>query len=388
MSIVEFSYTDHDDGWQIKPIKFNPGLNLLVGISGAGKSHTLAAIEMICSAALHEEEILANCDWSVSVRWGDKNLCWSASTGAEPSFGYEGDSALLTRQYESVFERETISIDGSIVVARDEHGVRAFGDQIPVLTGTQSIVGLFRQDIRIAPLALALASVRSTYEKDLRRLVKKGGLAAVLARYESRSLTDLIGDHKLPLPLKAYVLQERFTADFEQLVRAPYCDIFPSVTDVRVDRASELVPEDPDSYHRRGVVLDLAIRERAVRPWVTSDVLSEGMFRTLVHILELALSPPGTVLLIDEYENSMGVNCLPAVTEHILRRAGDLQFIITSHHPYVIESIAKEQWMIVRRKGSVVEVAPAREFISLSTSSNQDAFIQLLNAEEYREGVS
>ena len=111
------------------------------------------------------------------------------------------------------------------------------------------------------------------------------------------------------------------------------------------------------------------------------------MRRTLVHLLELALSPPGTVLLIDEYENSMGVNCLPAVTEQILERAGDLQFIITSHHPYVINNVDKKHWMVVRRRGSVVEVVPASAIPSLDTRSSQDAFIQLMNAEEYRGSI-
>lgn len=112
--------------------------------------------------------------------------------------------------------------------------------------------------------------------------------------------------------------------------------------------------------------------------------MSSGMRRTLVHILELVLCPRATVLLIDEYENSMGINCLPAITNHMLDRAGELQFIITSHHPYVINKVAKDHWMVVRREGSVVELLPASAIPSLDTRSSQDAFVQLMNSKEYR----
>jgi AAA15 family ATPase/GTPase len=62
------------------------------------------------------------------------------------------------------------------------------------------------------------------------------------------------------------------------------------------------------------------------------------MFKTLMYIAEIYLSPEGAVVLIDEFENSLGSNCIDAVTD-ILTERQDLQFIITSHHPYIIKLI-------------------------------------------------
>ena len=73
----------------------------------------------------------------------------------------------------------------------------------------------------------------------------------------------------------------------------------------------------------------------------------------------------------DEFENSLGVNCMGPLTDFILSRANDLQFIITSHHPYIINNIPKSYWKIVRRKGSAVRVTPASEIPALQGPSAQ-----------------
>ena len=166
-----------------------------------------------------------------------------------------------------------------------------------------------------------------------------------------------------------------------------YTEIFPTVTNVRVGPISEFLLERDRVNLPPIEFLDVAIQEEGIEGWITSSGMSAGMRRTLLHLLELALSPNGTVLLFDEYENSMGVNCLPAVTERILRHTEDLQFIVTSHHPYVISNISKVHWLVVQRRGRVVNVAPAASIPALDTQSNQNAFVQLMNAGEYREGV-
>nr|WP_293102352.1 hypothetical protein [Okeania sp. SIO2F4] len=52
--------------------------------------------------------------------------------------------------------------------------------------------------------------------------------------------------------------------------------------------------------------------------WILSPHISSGMLKTLMYISELYLSPEGSVILIDEFENSLGVNCLDSVTDLIL----------------------------------------------------------------------
>jgi len=390
MSIVEFSFTDHSSGWTVKPFTLKPSLNLLVGISGAGKSQTLGNLFTVCKAALAAEYVPGDCEWSLKITSPEGEYLWRARTRAKDDDAGVDEVGGAPNGYDDYeFSTESISVNGEMLFERTPTETTFGGVALPSLSRDESGVRLFLSDKRIRPLAQALARVRLSYDKPLRRVILDDGLAWSKIRHKSsKSLSDLARDVALMFPLKAYVLQEKFKADFERLVLSPYREIFPTVTDVRVDLAAKLFPEEAHRRPRKGRRIDVAIRERGVKRWIGSEGISQGMERTLVHLLELALSPPGTVLLIDEYESGMGVNCLPAVTRHLRERAGELQFIITSHHPYVIGNIDKEDWLVVQRHGSEVSISPASSSPSLNTSSRQDAFIQLLNSDAYMEGIS
>jgi predicted ATPase len=164
------------------------------------------------------------------------------------------------------------------------------------------------------------------------------------------------------------VAQESASQEFYTL-RAKYLDIFPSVDDLRVRRSDE----------GDRALLRLEIRERGIPHWIDQSSISAGMLRTLIHLHEFLFAPAGTVIVIDEFENSLGVNCLPVLTELMLQRT-DCQFIVTSHHPYVIGNIPMSTWRVVQRHGSVVRLLPAQEIPRLRGGSRLDAFTRLLNA--------
>jgi hypothetical protein len=111
------------------------------------------------------------------------------------------------------------------------------------------------------------------------------------------------------------------------------------------------------------------------------------MIKSLMFLATIELSPDGSVILIDEFENSLGVNCLDTLTEDLLVNYRDLQFIITSHHPYIINNISAAYWKIVTRKGGVINVNNATDFHISKT--RQKAFIDLINVlEEFPQGIS
>ncbi|MDS9399215.1 AAA family ATPase, partial [Aphanizomenon flos-aquae NRERC-008] len=116
------------------------------------------------------------------------------------------------------------------------------------------------------------------------------------------------------------------------------------------------------------------IKEKRVNDWIEN--ISSGMLKTFMYISELSLSPEGAVILIDEFENSLGVNCIDSVTDLILENR-DLQFFITSHHPYIINNISPAYWKIVTRTGGLVSVKNS-EYFHIS-NSRQKAFIDLIN---------
>lgn len=405
MSILEFSFTDRYRPWELKRVHFKPALNLLVGVSGAGKTRLLQSLKVVCAAGVGSESSLRECCWSLKVKVGDTTYDWSAETGAQsPSHEVmaldsrddeDSDDGILefpTRR-SMTFLSEYLSNDaGTLQVSRENGTIKFNQTTLPKLKDTESVISLLQQETDIEPLYHALSRVHKSSAHRMRHaFFDKKAKDRARTRYQKATLQALQEDAALPFLLKASILQDTHPGDFERLVTNPYREIFPSVTGVRVGVISEFFSErERERENDIAAALDfvdIALQEEGVDGWVTSGRMSSGMRRTLLHVLELALSPPGTVLLIDEYENSMGINCLPAVTDQILERSGDLQFIITSHHPYVINNVDKKHWMVVRRRGSIVEVVPASAIPSLDTRSSQDAFIQLMNAEEYRGSI-
>ena len=119
--------------------------------------------------------------------------------------------------------------------------------------------------------------------------------------------------------------------------------------------------------------------------WIPIMEMSAGMYRTLIHIIELYLSASGTVILIDEFENSLGVNCIDELTNAIKGAIHRIQFIITSHHPYIINNISPSNWKIVTRKGKNIIAQDAAELNF--NKSKHEAFIQLINLPSYQTGL-
>jgi predicted ATPase len=111
------------------------------------------------------------------------------------------------------------------------------------------------------------------------------------------------------------------------------------------------------------------------------------MRRTFIHLMELAMAPRGSLIVIDDLENSLGVNCLDEIVARMLARANELQFLLTSHHPYVINNIPSKYWKIVTRNGSTVTVLDEATISALQTASRHEKFLLLMNLPQYEEGI-
>jgi hypothetical protein len=174
-------------------------------------------------------------------------------------------------------------------------------------------------------------------------------------------------------------------------IKKKFLNIFPQVEDLKIEplELSELGDmlvslTRLDSLKNRAFI---QIKEKNSNVWILEPNISSGMLKSLMYLATIELSPAGSVILIDEFENSLGVNCLDSLTEDLLVNYRDLQFIITSHHPYIINNISPAYWKIVTRKGGVIKVNNAVDFHISKT--RQKAFIDLINVlEEFPQGIS
>lgn len=119
--------------------------------------------------------------------------------------------------------------------------------------------------------------------------------------------------------------------------------------------------------------------------WINQSDISAGMMRTLLQIITLVLANDGDVIMIDEFENGLGVNCINELADLIMEPEADIQVVMTSHHPYIINAIPVKDWKILTRNGSDVHVHTAEE-LHIGEHSKHEAFMQLLQTPEYRTG--
>ena len=389
MAVRTLEFEDLHQPWKLTRTEFG-NFNLLVGLSGVGKTRTLRVLQSIGRAASGDDSHgFRHCRWTIEVETADGLFSWTAETAADTSavdvIELDDDSLRFSPTKNARFAFEEIKQgNGEVVAHRDEKRLFLKDREYPKLRPTDSIISLFDEE-PISTIRNALSAIQFSkapldrYSRpfDIRKLTK-------LIR-ETKSFDALKMNRSLDLMSKAYILANKnsFSEYFEP-VKEQMREIFDSVEEIAIGptRAfSDPAPSGP---------LDLlvpAFRERGVEGWIYGNNISAGMLRTLKHILELHLEPPGSVLLLDEYENGMGANCLSQVTELIVGRASDFQLIFTSHHPFVIETIPKESWMVMQRQGYEVSVLRTHDIARLNTASNQDAFVQLVNVPEYMHGL-
>jgi len=109
------------------------------------------------------------------------------------------------------------------------------------------------------------------------------------------------------------------------------------------------------------------------------------MFKVLLILTDLYSIPDGSIYIIDEYENSLGVNAIHFLPELLYKIENDIQIFITSHHPYLINKIPIENWIILNRKGTKIEARFGEKNKELYGKSKHDQFTNLLNDPFYNE---
>jgi len=371
--IRSLAFENTATGWKLEETSFGE-LNLLVGPSGAGKTRILDTLRHIREMIAEGSHSSGSCNWSLTVEAGGNVYKWEVEIEA----GF----------YPGRFVRELIvrNEDENLV---DRAEIFFFkGKELPRLQESRSAVELLQSEDAIGPL----------YQAISRWLFLESSITEPSVDIRDFELEDHYSDGEeipwtldrlkreadYPVLVKAYLLQQSCPREFADL-RRRYCDIFPTVSDIRIGKLQEFAR---GSAVRPDYIITVGMREAGVGRWIEGDDLSSGMLKVLYYLIELALTSSESVIFIDELENSLGVNCLPDLSEEILRSSAEVQFIITSHHPQVINSITEKHWKLVTRQGSVVTVRDAESIPALQTASPLQKFTQLINLPEYAEGVA
>jgi len=291
--------------------------------------------------------------------------------------GFEEDIYGINRRPR--IKKERLESDGELIIERTATKINFLGNPTPKLCPYQSAISLLACEASVAPAHNAFSqvinsdtvkSVQNTYLHHIHTLTDVVEKFNTLEKIQATKFNTLV---KLSL-------LNHCRPDFFDDIKQEFTSIFPQVDDIKIETSQQNFEDKTLITHK------LMLKERGIRGWVDQARISSGMYKTFLQLAQIHLWQRNSVIIIDEFENSLGINCIDTLTDAIMSHPGDLQFIVTSHHPYIINNISPEHWKVVQRRFERVTVSDATA-LGLGKSSH-DAFIQLINDDRYTDGIS
>ena len=367
MKFKTISAKDKISGWNVENIQFNPMLTLLVGASGVGKTRILNLINVLCQIA--EGKSFNGIAWKVEFEQDDHQYVWEGEFESKK----ESEEIILDmseKKYSLI--KEFLSDNGNIIVSRTKDKFTYKEREMVKLDSTMSAVQLLKEENSINPIQSGFSQC---YNLDVANSsIQPSPIIDVYKR--NVHTIDVIKLLPFLTPLeKLFLLCNNKLAEFDVICQK-FQDIFPNVEKLDFTLAKTF---------KDALIPVLILKEKNVDSWIQQDGISSGMMRTLLQIITLVLANDGDVIMIDEFENGLGVNCINELADLIMEPEADIQVVMTSHHPYIINAIPVKDWMILTRDGCDVHVHTAEQ-LRIGEHSKHEAFMQLLQTPEYRTG--
>ena len=386
MKVNSITYADNDSNWRLEKVEFK-NLTLLVGASGVGKTQILQTLLRLRS--ISNGEAISGINWDIEFTTIDsKNYRWSGE------YESKGKSILRFRDPENEEKKDTPNIifeklylDEKLIIERDSENILFNGIKTVKLSQEKSIINLLKEEELIAPAFTGFQRIIFSDQVESKKKPQRFNPDFLTKERILKKYSDInsIRESDENIITKLYLASNN-AKEVMDSIKEKFIDIFPFVTDIKIAPLDFETNDDTPSILKE--IPFIQIKEKDVNDWIIQPQISSGMYRTLMHLSELYLCAEGTIILIDEFENSLGINCIDELTVDLQTSSQrNLQFIITSHHPYIINQISFKNWKLVSRKGSEVRTKDAKDIVDFS-KSKQEAFIQLTQLEEFTTGIT
>jgi len=372
MKIISLQVKNNFLEWDFDEIKFSSNLTLLVGVSGAGKTQILRAILDLRRIA--NGKAINGFEWKIKFSTvNGTEFTWEGGfdTVETNELSFEDDEKEKQDEREKsslIYERLT-SNNQLLILQRNLEEIRFKDSPMPKLSSHQSMIYILKEESVIKEAFDALNKIEyRDHPINSRRLINSNQSLPLL-KNKYKTLDSIVNSDE-DIITKLYLTYEN-KLDIYEKIKSRFIDIFPQIGDIKVEPFKDNWPQAIAEL----LLPVIYIKEKSVPKWIREDRMSSGMLRTIIHIAEMFLANEGSVILIDEFENSLGINCIDILTDDLIHENKTLQFIATSHHPYIINNIPYEYWKIVTRQGGHIRICKASDYHL--GKSKQDAFIQL-----------
>ena len=370
MHVYEYSFQQSGEYvWNFEPVRLDK-INLLVGASGSGKTRFLNTFFNLGRLAAGSMTPGSDGIWNVTV--SDENIFykWFLETKKEQGLnGYVAEE-LLTME---------VNGDWKEIVRRERDKVYYLGEELPKLNNSQCSISIFRDNEEIKPLHKGFSKVMRRYFSG-DELVKatRAEIVSPTSNLLSKDI-DEIYTLELGINTICYYLSKSHPNLFDT-IRDYFTSVFPFIKKLDIKDYTTINP----GVRTNGKMPLLCIKEKGIQSWLPIDSLSSGMQKVLLIITDIITLPKNSIYIIDEYENSLGVNAINFFYDFISENQKNIQFLVSSHHPYIINSIPPENWFIFSRQGSEVSIRYGEENKAYFSRSKQQRFIQLINDPYYQ----
>ncbi len=377
MKISKFQFEDKSLEWRLEELSFNK-VTLLVGASGVGKTQILKALMGL--KEISEGESLNGIAWTIEFEtlYKQKYIWQGEFESEDVSISLDNNSE-DDKKNKSKIVFEKLFLDNKLIVDRTSDKILFNGQPTIKLSPQESVLSLLKEEELVKP---AHESLKKLHFSNQLGFAENAGtdLSALnkhfLAQYNT---LEKIQESTFKTSVKLFLITLLKKPSVFNLIKERFVSIFTTVEDIKVEMRNETFFATSKQN-----ILDIKIKERGVNKWIELPRMSWGMVRTLKQLSELYLCAEGTVFLIDEFENSLGINCINEITNDILASRRQLQFVLTSHHPYIIDAISFNNWKLVTRNAGIIKTHNIDKFGI--GKSKHSAFMQLLQLEEYQTG--
>ena len=383
MRINWIEFKNLDTGLIINKTSFNKELTLFVGRSGAGKTQILEAISTFCDAATgdlnnvdgHFKGAISfsidkdNFEWTVHVDKEDMDINSSITKRINDERFFFSDPKETT----SIIKSETLLCNEKIIFERNSQKLIMDGQELPQISNDFSLIYQYRSNDLL----------RNVYDCMNGLYNSNMGHSFFPWTFQSSFF------EKVKSELFNCKTENEYKDNFPTSLPTPYKIYFLKETDSKMGLYSILL-----KYYKRifadvdDFVFELDHDNQRIKTYVRTNnsnipynSISAGMRKTISFLVDLLTMSNNYVVLIDEIENGLGVNCLDEVYDLLTSLRTDLQLIMTSHHPYIINNVNPESCKIVDRKRNVISTYSAKE-LNL-TNSHHDFYDLVMNKLQY-----
>lgn len=379
MTIDWMEYENASTGQVIRHIDFLP-LTLLVGPSAAGKTEILKILSSFLVIAVRSRLIpAARCHFRMGFHIGAHTYRWDIATGDTQAAseddipGYAITSERLDEttpgQERWIFQRSA-----------DKLTIRGF-EKLPMISAEKSALSMYKETPPMKDIVQHF-SVVSSYEqqanglRDIPARLLENVRATLLAAKQNHAPIRLHALHgsSWPIALDIYVARTCMPETYQAFLEDVQ-EIFPEIEDISIGQPL---------FETSRYLLDI----RQDGKDILQDSISSGMLRTIFLLGTLrfrAQGSLGNVIFYDELENSLGINCLDEIVDRIRLQAAEAgtQFLLTSHHPYIINNIPVKNWLLVSQSHGIISTRNP-ETVGIG-AGYREQFFELMNYYEREE---